>query len=124
MLGAAKSAMGGVIIGGSPPPPLSTSVSPALIQTQVPNGTHTTAALTASAFGGTAPYSYQWSVSNPVFSIIEQSANKVKVRVSGYNRIQDTTVTCTITDNAANQVSATCTVTVIFTNQQGEVILP
>lgn len=117
MIGAAKvllSVDGG---GGTPPASdLSVFVSPDNISTTTSNGSYTSPNITATASGGVAPYSYSWSSASQAISIANPTSKVTRVSASGYNDIVVGQVTCTVTDDNGDDVSASCRIVITFTN--------
>lgn len=105
--------------GGTPPSSsLSVFVTPETVNTQTSNGGYTSPYFIATASGGNSPYTYEWTISDPAFTIITSSTdNRVRVSVSGTNELRVATLTCKVTDDSANTKSGTATLAIAFGNQ-------
>lgn len=76
------------------------------ITVAVANGTRAYGARTVSTAGGTAPFTYQWSLLNPIYdgagyAFIASGATSTTASFSGYNNnaINTATVQCMVTDS-------------------------
>lgn len=119
MIGAVK-AVTNSASGGGGGSPLAGFITPALITRLNGNGTYVSPNITANAQHGTPPYTYEWSIDNPDFSLSSTTDQTIKFTVSGYNTEKAAVLTCTITDAALTTVAATCNITVLFESFEGD----
>ena len=116
MIGMAKVILATDTGGGGGNPDLSAFVSPDRIQTTTSNGGYTSPNITVSVSGGSSPYSYQWTSTTLSLNILSPTSKVTRVSASGYNDLIAGQVTCTVTDDNGDEVSASCTVAITFTN--------
>lgn len=81
---------------------LEVTVSPAVIEGSVPNGTEVIT-LTASSSGGSGGYTYSWAIvaGGAEASLSSTTGNPVTLSVTGTNVERQGTVRCTVTDSSA-----------------------
>lgn len=116
MIGSAKVILATESGGGGGAPDLAVFVSPDSINPITSNGSYTSPNITATASGGVAPYSYSWSSNTAALNITNPTSKVTRVSASGYNDIVVGQVTCIVTDDNGDDVSASCGIVITFTN--------
>lgn len=101
--------------GGGGPSPLNGFITPNQITQNVSNGSWTSPQLTMNPSGGVPPYTYEWTATNG-FTVNSPSAQKTSVSKSGFNTIENSTVTCKITDDNLDTFETSALVVVTFGN--------
>jgi hypothetical protein len=102
--------------GGSPYPPSPLAASPTITNLGliVPNGTYITPPIGAVVSGGTEPYSYEWTIVGAGMSVLSPDEKTTKVQVSGFNIERSGTLSCTVTDDAADTVTFQTSILIAF----------
>ena len=118
MIGVLQQAVG-LSVGGGEPPALEVFITPSRGSYTSSNGSYTTPVFTANVSGGTEPYSYLWEAIEGNAEILSPTDAKTRVRISGYNNIEVYAIRCTITDDAANVVSAEAAGVINFGTTEG-----
>jgi hypothetical protein len=95
-----------------PPAPYSVFITPSFLTVKSSNGASTSPNATASTISGQAPFTYQWTSSNPEVTINSPTSRNTTFSASGFNREVESEVSVVVTDD--NSAIASNTFSVVF----------
>jgi hypothetical protein len=94
------------------PVSLTAFISASNYEIQVSNGSYTTPFFTASAIGGVAPYTYEWSISRG--AVNQPQAIKTNCTLTGFYEGASAILTLTVTDDNADTTTTQTSLLITF----------
>lgn len=110
MLGAARTSLMSTFT----PAPFAVFVSPDSLQASVNKGVTTTPNATANVTGGVGPFTYLWTIDNPLVTINSPTDEVTSFTAGGIEQIIESVSTITVTDTGNGNLETTSTINLTF----------